>query len=361
MAHQRTMPLAVALASLACLAGCSREAAPWIGSDAGADTETDTGDTGDADTDADTDVDADSDSDADPDAGQADPGAPLYGSVESYETTIAANGDPADVYYPVPDGPEGLRFPVALLLQGADVGREHYAAVAGRIAAYGFIVVVPDHQSLGFAGMGLYAEQSEAAEVVAHMAAEDASAGSPLAGAVDTERLVVLGHSYGGVCGLNILRGVCELPTCVGLTYERPEQLVGAAFYGTNVALPFIGTVISAIGNDGIPAALVQGTLDGKAAPEDTQEAYLMIEDPPKAYVGVIGANHYGVCDENNPEGAQPDANAPTVAQEVAVETIARWSAMFLRAFALGDPAAVEYVTEIGGPADPNVNVVVEE
>jgi len=359
MQRNATMSLAVALAALAGLAGCSEEAAPWLEPDAGADTETDTGDTGDAD--ADTDADSDSDSDTDPDAGQGDPGDPLYDSVESYETTIAANGDPADVYFPVPEDAEGLRFPVALLLQGADVGREHYEGVASRIAAYGFIVVVPDHQSFGFAGPGLYAEQSEAAEVVAHMAAEDSSATSPVAGAVDVERLVLLGHSYGGVCGLNILRGVCEPPTCIGLTYERPEQLVGAAFYGTNVALPFVGSVISAIENDGIPAALVQGTLDGKALPADTQEAYLMIQDPPKAYVGVIGANHYGACDENNPEGAPADSSVPAIAQDVAVETIARWSAMFLRAFALGDPAAVEYVTETGGPADTNVNLVVEE
>jgi dienelactone hydrolase len=352
----RSATLAAVAAALL-LSGCSGGAAPPFAAELGGE-DSGTGPDGDADVDADGDTDTDG---TDPDAGPDDPGAPLYDAVGVYETTIAANGDPVDVYYPVPADGEGERFPVALLLQGADVGRGHYAGFAGRVAAYGFIVVVPDHQSPGFAGPGLYAEQSEAAEALAHMAAEDANPASPVAGAVDAERLVLLGHSYGGLCGLNVLRGVCEPPTCIGLSFERPEQLVGAAFYGTNAALPFVGSVILAIQNDGIPAAFVQGTLDGKALPEDTQEAYGLVQDPPKAYVGVIGANHYGICDANDPEGAQADPNPPALDQGIAVETIARWSALFLRAFALGDAAALEYVTVVGGPADPNANVVVEQ
>jgi hypothetical protein len=96
------------------------------------------------------------------------------------------------------------------------------------------------------------------------------------------------------------------------------------------------------------------------ALPADTQEAYTKIQDPPKAYVGVIGANHYGICDANNPAGADPDTAAPDIEQPVAVETIGRWSAMFLRAHVLGEEAAAQYVHETGGPADANVNVVAE-
>jgi hypothetical protein len=96
------------------------------------------------------------------------------------------------------------------------------------------------------------------------------------------------------------------------------------------------------------------------ALPADTQEAYTKIQDPPKAYVGVIGANHYGACDANNPAGADADPSAPAIDQAMAVETISRWSAMFMRAHVLGDAAAAAYVHETGGPADPNVNVVSE-
>lgn len=339
----RRMTRIAAIAVAACLGGCTAETVQLSDADAGADA-------------------GEADADTDADGGGPDPGSPLFDEVGAYATTIAANGDPADVYYPVPGGAEGAGpFPVALLLQGAEVGRAHYAGAAGRVAAYGFVVVVPDHQSFGFAGPGLYAEQSEAAEVMAHMTAENASTASPVFGAVDVETLVLLGHSYGGLCGLNVVRGVCEPPTCVGLTFDRPEQLAGAAFYGTNTALPFVGSVISTVENDGVPVAFVQGALDGKALPADAMETYAMVQDPPKAYVGIAGANHYGMCDVNDPEGAQVDPNAPEIDQGLAVEAFARWSAMFLRAFALGDAAAREYVAELGDPADPNAEIVLEE
>jgi dienelactone hydrolase len=309
---------------------------------------------------SDADSDADSDGDGGADGSVSDP---LFGEVGVYETVIQANGDEADVYYPdPPDLREGgYSFPVALLLQGANVGKEHYSGFARLVAAHGFIVVVPDHQTMGATGPGLWAEQFEAQDVVAHMTAQDADPGSPVQGVVDEATLALLGHSYGGVCGLAIVRGVCEMPTCVGLTYDRPPQLAAAAFYGTNVAMPFIGSVIHTIANDGVPVAMVQGTLDSKALPEDTQDAYVMIQDPPKAYVGIVGANHYGLCDANNPPGAAADGNLPTLAQGVSIETAARWSAVFLRAYAAGDEAAREYIHGTGGPSDPNVNVVAAE
>ena len=327
------------------------------GADGGADADTDADGDADSDSDSDTDTDTDSDGDADggTDGGAGDLGEPLYDAVGEYGTTIAANGDLADVYYPNPPdlATGGYAFPVAVLLQGADVDKGFYSAMATTVARYGFVVAIPNHETL----TGLYAEQSEVADTLAELAAEGADEASPLHGVVDATRLVLLGHSYGGVAGVNVVRGVCELPSCVGLTYERPPELVGAAFYGTNMAMPFIGTTVLSIQNAGIPLAFVQGSLDGKAAPADTQDAYDITQDPPKALVGVIGANHYGVCDVNNPDGAAADANVPTLDQATATETIGRWSALFLRAYALGDADAKAYVEGLGDPDDPNAVV----
>ena len=314
----------------------------------------------DADTDTDSDTDCDSDSDPDPwDGGTQDPPGPHFDEVGVYQTLIPGDDDPADVYHPAPPDLDegGYSFPVALLLQGAEVGRQHYSAYATAVASYGFIVVVPDHQSISVTGPGLYAEQSEAQAVMEHMIAEGSSEDGTVSGAVDAGTLVLLGHSYGGVAGVNIIRGVCEAPTCVGLSYDPPPQLAGGAFWGTNVAMPFIGTMIHTIDNRGLPLAFLQGTLDSKALPQDTQEAYTITQDSPKAYFGVIGANHYGICDADNPPGASPDPTPPTLSQEVATETAARWSALFLRAHVLDDGEALDYVTGWGGPADPNVNV----
>lgn len=45
---------------------------------------------------------------------------PLYQEIKSYTTTIATNGDPADIYYPIAKSNKcPVEFPIALLMQGA--------------------------------------------------------------------------------------------------------------------------------------------------------------------------------------------------------------------------------------------------
>jgi len=112
-----------------------------------------------------------------------------------------------------------------------------------------------------------------------------------------------------------------------------------------------------AVNNHGIPVALVQGTVDGMANPGGAVQTYNQIQDPPKALVGVIGANHYGECNQNNPPGALKETSTPTIDQQVAIETVARWSAMWLRAVVLNDPKAKEYFFSCGDSSDPNVTV----
>lgn len=296
------------------------------------------------------------DAGASPDAaGQSATGEPLFDQVASYETTIAASDDPATVYYPNPDdlAPGAYAFPIALLLQGADVERGYYAGFAQIVASYGFVVVVPDHETAGLMGSGLYAEPQETNDVLAHMTGEQAGSG-PLAGVLDPSTLVLLGHSYGGVAGLYAIMDQCQYPFCTG-SFSRPDALAAGAFYGTNMKPP-IGS-IPPVPNEGLPVALVQGSVDGKATPADGEATFDLIEDPPKLFVTLQGANHYGICDQDNPPGAQADPSAPTIDQNTAVETAARWSALFLRATVLGDSQAAQYISATGDPADANVDV----
>jgi dienelactone hydrolase len=333
-------------------AGEPDDAGPEAGADAdltveaGADGAVDSGGVPDADGASDAEV-----------APQPEPGAPLYEASRVYETTIAASGDLADVYYPTPPdlAPGAYAFPVAVLLQGARVDKQYYAGFAATVARYGFIVVVPNHVSTTLLGSGFYAEQSEPADVLAQLRAEHDDPASPVRGIVDATTLVLLGHSYGGVAGLNVIRDVCMPPSCSG-GFERPVEVAGGAFYGTNMATPIIGTVPD-IANDGLPVALIQGTLDTKAWPGQAQATYEHIQDLPKALISVTGANHYGLCDTNNPPGAGADGSAPTLDQAVSVETTARWAAIFLRARVLGDATATAYLETLGDAADPNVEV----
>jgi predicted dienelactone hydrolase len=297
----------------------------------------------------------------DDDAGVPAPPAPPFDAVGRFETTIAASEDPADVYHPDPPDLHsgGYALPVALLLQGADVGRAHYQLYATAMASWGFVVVVPDHDIVSVAGPGLYAEQEQVHDVLELMRTEFEDPSSPLRGAIDPNTLVLLGHSYGGACGLNAIRGVCEMPFCMG-GFTRPDALKGGAFWGTNLAVPMVGT-IPEVDNDGLPVILVQGTLDSMATPEDGRRTYDEIVHPPRAYAEIDGANHYGICNVNNPTGAEPDETAPALAQPVSIETAARLGALFLRAHVLGDAEARAFIHEGGHLHDEHAEVVMHD
>ena len=77
---------------------------------------------------------------------------------------------------------------------------------------------------------------------------------------------------------------------------------------------------------------MFQGNNDSIALPERAEKTYEQIQSPPKILINVSGVNHYGITNTNNPDGARPDANMGAIAQDVAVETVARWSGLFLRA-----------------------------
>ena len=124
-----------------------------------------------------------------------------------------------------------------------------------------------------------------------------------------------------------------------------PEGVSAGVFFGTNMRPPF-GGAIEPLPNAGRGIGLVQGTLDTKALPADALETYDQIQASPAALVTLIGANHYGINDVDNPPGADPDASAPDLDQGISVETTGQWSAMLLRAWVLGDAEAETWVAE---------------
>jgi len=290
--------------------------------------------------------------------------SPQFMTVASYSTTMSQNGDDIDVYYPVSGGTE--TFPVALLMQGGRVDKMYYEGYAQTVSQYGFIVIVPNHMitidMAGFIAEGLFAEQQQMYDTLAFTAQENDNASSPLYGIVDTQRLVMLGHSYGAACTIGAMQNSCEYPFCPeGATFTRPEELKAVALCGINTK-PY-GPVegdIRETNNLGMPFAIINGKLDNNATYDVTKISYDLIQDPPKAMVFIKGANHYAMCDMNNPPGPGADPNVPTLEQEVSAETAARWSALFLRAYALDDEDALEYVHTTGQILDPNVEVTTD-
>ncbi|MFD1824709.1 MULTISPECIES: alpha/beta hydrolase family protein [Mumia] len=270
-------------------------------------------------------------------------------TVAHYSSQVVNDG--ADVYYPSDAQGE---LPVALLMQGAQVHRMHYAAYARAVASYGFVVVVPNHKRLVFFDQDYYPSQKMPAEAIGWMDDENANSSSPLAGKIDTDTLVLLGHSFGGAAALGVAEESCGIPFCTTLGYSLPSEVKAASLFGTNNKSPLFGN--SASMDNQIPVQLVQGTVDGVALPADAETSYTKLENGPKQIVRVAGANHYGITNAQNPAGADPDASAQPISQAASIATSARWAALFLKA-QLGDAAAADYVFSTGDAADNGVTV----
>ncbi|MEG4490250.1 poly(ethylene terephthalate) hydrolase family protein [Microcoleus sp. D3_18_C4] len=289
--------------------------------------------------------------------------SPQFKEVGFYSTTISANNDLADIYYPKPSdiNSGNYSFPIVLLLQGALVDKSFYSDYASLVARYGFVVVVPNHLRPSpfnpTSPPSLLSETSQIAAVLSQMAIENTKPTSPIASVVDTQRLGLLGHSFGGAVGLSVIANKClpELYLCQE-PFTRPKELLAGAFFGANLRNPIANEFVP-IANDGIAVALIQGSIDGVALPDRAQSTFDNIQTSPKALITVMGANHFGITNVNNPAGAMPDRNTATLNRAVGIETIARWSALFLRANMLKDRAAFDYIYSQGDALDPNVRV----
>lgn len=286
---------------------------------------------------------------------------PSFETSARYTTLIPrtdGGSDPASIYYPVVSGsgtvPDNL--PIALLLQGALVDQSDYSNFAGIVAQYGFAVVVPNHfrtlvDPVAGPFPGLFPEQQQVLDVLAFLKTENANATAPIAGQLDTSQLGLLGHSFGGAVGLAAVQNTCVPILCTG-SYTRPPELKAGAFYGTSFFDPRFQNTIPPIDNQGVPVALIAGNRDGVTNLADVEATYEQIQALPKALITVLGANHYGITNTDN---LIREPIRPTLEQTIATETIARWSALFLRANILSDEQAFNYVFSTGDAVDPNV------
>jgi len=319
--------------------------------------------------------------------GKASSGCGKYAFTNTalYSTTMPQNNDETDIYYPVPvnNVRASRKFPVALFLQGGRVSKNYYSKFAEELAKYGFIVVVPNHDAdfiltdpdypgIEITFKGFFPENQQIPDVLDFMSAENNNATSPLYGIVNNEILVLTGHSFGSAVIIDAIQETCEFPLCrpEGSSFTLPEEVKAVALTGINT-IPFgnpFDTENRPTDNP-VPMAIINGDLDENAEYHDTKDSYKLIENPPKALVFVKGANHYGLCDVNNPGNPNfpaepqndgtptPQENPPTLDQDISIETNARWTALFLRAHALNDPAAMEYISTTGRLLDPNVEV----
>jgi predicted dienelactone hydrolase len=302
---------------------------------------------------------------------------PLYNQINRYSVTIPANGDAADIYYPVAGQASLNAYPLGLLFPGSNVDKYYYNLFARKVASYGFVIVVPNHVISNKGKTELFAQVQQVTDILAFMKTENINHNSPIFHHLDVEKLVLLGHSHGAFIGFDAIRNVCESPWCEG-NYQRPKELLAGVFYGADFwengkfltidnsrnpgAVPPLTsenlTVNQAPSYPGIPLALIVGSRDSLIKAENVRITYDYIKQPPKAYIKITGANHYGITDIDNPPESPREKNPPTLPQQEAIEAIARWSALFLRAYALNDSKALDYIHTEGTHQEPNVTVI---
>ena len=298
--------------------------------------------------------------------------ASLYQDIEVIETTIPDTGDAIDIYLPE----AGDNLPVAIFLPGANVDKSNYSIYAETFASYGFAVVVPNNlRTIDLPPpapdvTGYLAELSQINEVFDYIR----SAESPIDEAINPDTLVLSGHSFGGAVGLSAIQGSCNLANCPFGEFDRHEELAGGIFFGTDLK-PSLGNEqpsppVPLIDNNDLPTGLILGSNDNISLPEETRETYDQIQDPPKALISVEGTNHFGITNDNDPLNPPatpgevppiiPETNPQEIPQAIAIDTIATWSALFLRATVLDDTEAYDFVFGTGDELDNNVSVISE-
>jgi dienelactone hydrolase len=284
---------------------------------------------------------------------------PIFNQVKHYTTKIAADGDPADVYYPAVSTSTADQLPIALMLQGALVDKADYSNYAEEVASYGFVVVVPNTERTltapdGQTVTGLFSEQGQVNDVLDQMKVEDADPASPIFEIADTETLGLLGHSFGGAVGLGATQEEICIPGICSEDYTIPPELQAGIFYGTNFRDQQTEEFLQ-INNEDIPVGLIAGTLDSVTTFGEVASTYDQIQDSPKALIAIEGTNHYGITNADN---LTREPNRPTLDQATATDAIGSWSGLFLRSHLLNDQDAFDYVYNTGGDLDPNVSVI---
>ena len=227
---------------------------------------------------------------------------------------------------------EGGPYPLVVLSHGFGLNPEWYHDLAEHLATHGFVVVAPEHLEADWFADVIDATASRPSEVSAAIDFADAHEG----GWVDTDRVAVLGHSYGGYTALASAGARIDPSSlaerCEAATDRMMQAYFCDSFVGQEQALasalgldsvpdglwpaagdPRVDSVVSIAGDaylfgeDGlaavqVPVMAIGGTADtGTPWTWGSQLTYDAVGSDDRALVGLEGAEHMVVtasCDD---------------------------------------------------------------
>lgn len=209
---------------------------------------------------------------------------------------------PLDIYPPQPLFEEDDSSSVILILQGVEIDKSEYAAIATELTRHQFWVIVPNCYPVG--RDYLCPEESSATKAIASL---QSSSSQALKNALQ-RRVILLGHSAGGIAAFG------------ALATDSPQlltELMAIVVYGS-----------SALSNTSYisllpPILMLSGNKDSVVPQELSRSAFQRIPASAKTFIELTGLNHYSINDSEQPIGAPPEDNKADFSNQESVRSIA--------------------------------------
>ena len=234
---------------------------------------------------------------------------------------------PTEIWYPSGPGDTGSRargapadrahgpYPLVLFVHGSSGNRLQSTFLTRALAEAGYVVAAADHPltaiSTGGGPSDLHVDDQldDLRFLADRVAARAADATSPIAGAVRSDQVAVIGHSTGGTVALlaafapdrhdDRVRGVVALAPCA--------CFFGDAFFTTRRT----------------PLLVVAGTGDLFVPPSNNGLRAYTLAGAPKAFVSLVGGTHVYFTDFGVPDSTLDPM--PTTAHDAIAVALARY------------------------------------
>jgi predicted dienelactone hydrolase len=169
-----------------------------------------------------------------------------------------------DAAFDLSNGP----YPLVILSPGFSFGASTYAWLAGHLASYGFVVIAPEHQEHLDPANELWRSAIRRPQDVLSVLAyvdEQTTDGGVFDGLVNSERVAVIGHSYGGYTSLAAAGARINTPEFKTHCEEASASEHPAAWLCDEL-LPHLDDMAGLAGLDGTPDGLWPAVADPRVA-----------------------------------------------------------------------------------------------